>query len=101
MPQLLHGVREMKESVTYQAILNEGKAAGKAIGKAEGLAIGEAEGRVQEARQMLLRLGTKRFGKPSDSIRNALEHIAEIERLERLSDRLLDVATWDELFERN
>jgi Domain of unknown function (DUF4351) len=75
--QLLQGVRGMKESTTYQAILREGRA--------------------EEARAILLRQGTKRFGAPSDETRAALEGITEIERLEKLSERLLDVESWAEL----
>jgi predicted transposase YdaD len=51
---LLKGVRNMKESVTYQAILREGKAKGRAQGK--------AEGKLEEAMRMLVRQGRKRFG---------------------------------------
>lgn len=43
----------MKESVTYQAILEEGEAKGEARGKAEGEARGKAEERVQIARNMV------------------------------------------------
>ncbi len=39
--QLLQGVRNMRESATYQAILEEGEA------------IGEARGKVEEARDVL------------------------------------------------
>jgi predicted transposase YdaD len=79
--QLLEGVRAMKESVTYQAIVEEGI----------------EEGRAREARAMLLRQGNKRFGPPSESVRTALEAISDIERLELLGERLLDVESWDEL----
>jgi hypothetical protein len=51
----------------------------------------------EEARAILLRLGTRRFGEPPDQTRAALEGITEIERLEALSERLLDVESWDEL----
>ncbi len=75
--QLLQGVRDMKESVTYQAILEEGRAA--------------------EARAILLRIGGKRFGPPSAQTRAALDAITTVERLELLTERLLDVESWDEL----
>src|SRR5438105_5140841 len=57
---LLRGVVNMKESTTYQAILKEGKAEGKAIGI--------AEGKAEEARKMLLLQGRDRFGEPSAKI---------------------------------
>jgi predicted transposase YdaD len=78
---LLRGVRAMKESVTYQAIVDEGR----------------AEGRLTEARAILLRQGRKRFGPPSMEVRGALEAITSIERLELLAERLLDVESWQEL----
>jgi predicted transposase YdaD len=83
--QLLQGVRDMKESVTYQAILAEGRA--------EGL----AQGRAAEARAILLRIGGKRFGPPSAQTRAAIEGVTSVERLELLTERLLDVESWDEL----
>jgi hypothetical protein len=67
------GVRGMKESTTYQAILAE------------------------EARKLVLRQGTKRFGPPLESWRTTLEEITDLERLENLSERLLDVESWEEL----
>jgi predicted transposase YdaD len=79
--QLLQGVRAMKESATYQAIIEEDR----------------EEGRVEEARALLLRHGTKRFGPPAPQAQAALEAITAIDRLELLSERLLDVESWDEL----
>ena len=67
----------MKESVTYQAIVREG--------------------RVEEARAILLRLGRRRFGPPSPEAEAVLAGITAIERLEALSERLLDVESWEEL----
>jgi hypothetical protein len=74
---LLRGVGAMKESVTYQAIIREG--------------------RVAEAQAILLRQGTKRFGTPPDATRAVIEGIAAIDRLELLLDRVLDVESWEEL----
>jgi hypothetical protein len=71
----------MKESVTYQAILSEGR----------------VEGRIQEAQAILLRQGNTRFGPPSTEARATLEGITSVERLEMLSDRILKVESWDEL----
>jgi predicted transposase YdaD len=87
--ELFEGVRAMEESVTYQAILRKGRAVGLVEGKAEG----KAEG----AKQLLLRMGRKRFGPPEPQTIAAIEAIAELERVEQLADRLLDVASWDEL----
>jgi predicted transposase YdaD len=87
--QLLRGVRNMKESTTYQAILQEGIELGIAKGKETGVA--------EEAKRVLLRLGTKRFGPPGPKATAAIESLSDVKRLEQLTDRLLDVASWDEL----
>jgi hypothetical protein len=83
--QLLRGVRDMKESSTYQEIVKEG------------IPIGE----VREARAMLLRMGTKRFGPPTARIRRRIETITSVERLEQLAERLLDVTSWQELLSKS
>lgn len=75
--QLLQGVMNMKESVTYQAIVQEG--------------------RIEEARRILLRLGGKRFGLPSEAIQVALNTTTSLEGLEALTDRISDVESWTEL----
>ena len=50
--------RGMRDSLTYQAILEEGRPEGR------------AEGRVDEARELLLELGTGRFGPPDARTRH-------------------------------
>lgn len=77
-------VAQMRESSTYQKIL--------ADGKAEGL----NEGRLEEARESLLRLGSRRLGAPDSSIRGILER-ASLTRLHAWMDRLLEVESWQEL----
>ena len=81
--QLLEGVHDMQESTTYQAILREGR----------------KEGRITEAQQVLIRQGTRRFGKPGAAISAALEAIRDVERLEALCERIIDpdVRDWDNL----
>jgi hypothetical protein len=58
--QLMPGLRDMRDSSTYQAILDEGRAEGR------------AEGRIDGERRLLLLLGTPRFGQaeaPRDLVR--------------------------------
>ena len=86
---LLQGVIAMKESVTYQAILREGEA--------KGLAEGLAEGQAKEARRILLLQGRSRFGAPTPEVVAALNSLADVEKLEQLSMRLLQVSSWQEL----
>ena len=92
--QLLQGVRAMKESVTYQAIVKEGVQKGLQEGLQEGL----RKGKVQEARQILLRLGVDQFdGSPTSEQLQELESITELDRLENLIVRVLHVSNWSEL----
>jgi predicted transposase YdaD len=87
--QLLQGVRGMKESVTYQAILREGRAEGRVEGR--------EEGRIEEAKRILKRLGGMRFGKPEPNVGAAIDALLDLGKLEFLTDRLLDVSSWEEL----
>lgn len=75
----------MKESVTYQAILEEGEEKGRRAGA------------LAEARKFLLRQGQSRFGRPSARVAASVEAIADLERLEALGERLLQVGSWDDL----
>jgi len=75
--RLLEGVQNMEESVTYQKILKKGRA--------------------EEAKRILKRLGSRRFGKPDALIEAAIDAIADLDRLEQLSDRVLEVTGWEEL----
>jgi predicted transposase YdaD len=75
--QLMRGVAGMEESVTYQAIVRKGG--------------------LREAHAILLRQGRKRFGPPEPDITAAVEAITDLDRLERLSERLLDVSSWQDL----
>jgi hypothetical protein len=71
----------MRDSDTYMAILEEGEAAGQ----------------IKEARKLIKRLGRKRFGPASKAVLAKLDAITDLERLENLHDRLLDVSSWKEL----
>lgn len=75
--RLLTGVMTMEESVTYQAIIEKGQP--------------------KEASRLLLRLGQVRFGPPPEKARKTIESMTELDHLERLSERLVQVAGWDEL----
>ncbi len=81
--QLLEGVQTMHQSTTYQAILREGR----------------QEGKVEGEQKLLLRQGTKRFGKPDAPTMAAIEAIQEIDRLEAIGERILDpnIRDWDDL----
>lgn len=77
--QMFQGVRPMLESDTYQYILDQGS--------------------TREAHRILLRQGRKRFGEASEDVQTAVKSVTDIERLERMSERLLEAATWQEVLQ--
>jgi predicted transposase YdaD len=85
------GIRNLRDSLTYQAIVEEGRV--------EGHAEGLVEGRVEEACELLLALGERRFGPPDERLRAALAGIPDPTRLHTLATRVLDVSSWNELLE--
>ena len=81
--QVLQGVRRMRESNSYKAIVSEG----------------EAIGELREARKMVLRAGMRRLGEASPETIARMETINVLDTLESLVDRLVDLGaeTWDDL----
>ncbi len=71
--QLYQGVKEMEDSSTYRLIVSKGE------------------------KKILLRQGTKKFGPPDEDALAALNRIKDLQALEDLGERLLEVATWQEL----
>jgi hypothetical protein len=67
----------MRESATYQAIVEEGK--------------------VEARQEDLLLLGRRRLGPPGPSHETALRGISDAERLARMINALLDVSNWEKL----
>jgi hypothetical protein len=70
-------VREMRESTTFQGILEEGRE--------EGL------------REAILSLGELSFGAPDESVRRALDAIHDAEQLKSLLRRVHSAGDWSEL----
>jgi len=81
--QVLKGARQMKDSVVYQEILEEGF----------------EKGRTSEVRLVLLRLGAKKFGIPDASVHSRLDSINAVGTLEELIERVSfgSYASWAEL----
>jgi hypothetical protein len=75
--------QKFKELVTYLLILNKGR----------------GQGQLKEARSLVRRLGTRRFGEPSLQVARKLDFMDNLEHLEDIADRLLDphLASWDDL----
>src|SRR5262249_41572476 len=65
--QLLQGVHEMEESVTYQAIIEKGFAKGLAEGREKGLEKG--------LKSALLIIGRRHFGEPDQKVQAALDQL--------------------------
>jgi predicted transposase YdaD len=86
---MLFGIRGIEESSVYQGILKRGEA--------QGIEKGIAKGRIEDAREVLLHLGRKKLGPPSDRIEVEITALADVDRLHDLIERILDVSTWDEL----
>ena len=79
--QLFQGVRAMRDSDTYMAIIDEGREIGH----------------VEEIKKMIFRLGQKSWGIPDESVKTSLAAINDLDRLEFLFDRIRDVKSWQEL----
>jgi predicted transposase YdaD len=81
----------MKESSTYQAILEEGREEGRKEGRREGA--------LAEARKILRMWGDALFGAPDIQTAAAIEQIEELARLEDLIARLEAAKSWQELLD--
>jgi hypothetical protein len=77
--QVFRGVRAMRDSDTYLAIIDEG--------------------REEQVKKDILRLARKRFGPADEAVTARLNGITDLERLERLLDRLLDATSWQDLLD--
>lgn len=83
--EFFRGIVSMKESATYQSILEEGRVEGR------------SEGAVAEARRLLRRLGEGAFGLPDPRTAKVIEQLDNLERLEHLCEQVRNVRSWKEL----
>ena len=88
--QLFRGVVSMKESTTYQAILEEGRT--------EGRAEGQSQGAIAEARKLLRLRGEESLGPADARITAAIERLNDLTQLDELFRRVRSVGSWQELF---
>ncbi len=77
--QVFAGVRAMRESDTFLAILDEG--------------------RETEARRLIRRLAKPTLGEPDEPTVTRLEGITDIDRLERIFDRAMEAGSWQDLLD--
>lgn len=82
---VMQGVRGMEDSSTYQATIAKGRIAGIEMG------------RVDEARNLLLRLGLRRLGLVPLRIAEMIDQTRDAGVLEALFERVLEIESWDEL----
>jgi predicted transposase YdaD len=90
---MLFGIHGIEESSVYQGILRKGEIKGRIEGRAEG----RAEAAIEYGRTTLLRHGSKKLGPPDERFERAIAALDDLDRLNELIDRVLDVSTWDEL----
>jgi len=95
---LLSGVMQMEESVTYQAILRRGREDGLRQGLEQGREQGLMQG-LQEAKKVLLLAGRPKFGPPPPAVEAALAAVSDTARLEALASRVFTAASWDDLLQ--
>ena len=90
--------RAMPHLSTAERIGREiGRKQGREEGREEGREVGREEGALGATQSVLLLLGGKRLGAPSEAVRTAILAITDRDRLQRLVERVLDVETWQEL----
>jgi hypothetical protein len=75
--EILQGMIRWRESGAYQMILEQGQ--------------------LSEARRLLLTFGTQRLGQPDSTIREQVEAIDDLDRLERMVGRAFTTLSWQEL----
>jgi predicted transposase YdaD len=75
--QLFQGVRAMRESDTYLAILDEGS--------------------ITEVKKLILQWGRESLGNPDEGTKTALAAISDLDRLEMLLKSIPHAKTWKEL----
>ncbi len=87
----------MEESSYYQYIIGKGRTEGRTEGILTGRIEGILTGRAEEARELLVKLGTAKFGAPDDTVLTVLNAITNLDRLESLAVRLLTANSWADL----
>lgn len=91
----------LEDSTTYQAILNkgitQGVTQGITQGRSEGITVGQHDGRLEEAKRLLVNLGTRRFGPPTSEQLAAIQTTAELDKLEHLFETAFTATDWASL----
>ncbi len=76
-------------------LIDELREEGIAIGLEKGMEKGMEKGQAKEARHAVLRVLRKRFGGVPEEVRDGVERLESIERLESLLERAIDCPSVD------
>jgi predicted transposase/invertase (TIGR01784 family) len=90
--ETMFALSDLRQTRVYQEAMEEGEVKGEAKGEARG----RQEGRQNEAKTLLVRMLSKRFGKLTDRQEIQISELS-IEELENLGEALLDFATVTDL----
>jgi len=90
-------VRGMKESSTYQAILEEGRAEGIEKGREEGEIKGEIKGELKTRQSTLLDILRDRFGAVPAEVELRIRAVTEAARLQHAILRAIRISSIDDL----
>jgi predicted transposase YdaD len=78
-------LQRMRESVTYQMIVEEG------------IEQGLIQGELAATRRLILHLGAQRFGAPDEDVQRRLAAVADLAALERAGDNILTAGSWSDV----
>ena len=71
----------LEESSTYRLVIEEGR----------------RRGELDRARKIIVRLGGNKFGSPSPTVVTTVQGVSDLDRLDRMTDRLATATDWDDL----
>jgi hypothetical protein len=84
---------DFEQTDTYQQIFKKGVALGRAESRSEA----QSEGRSQASRDLLITLGTDRFGPPPADVLDRIRSVIDPDPLAKLAVRVLHLADWQSL----
>lgn len=97
---LLEKIMDVSDSTFIKHYEQVGLKKGMQKGMEKGVEKGVEKGRVMRARELLLQIGTLRFGIPSAAIKRRIQAIDDDNRLGELVNTCVVVSSWSELFPR-
>ncbi|MGL6073021.1 MAG: hypothetical protein ACRC8S_02545 [Fimbriiglobus sp.] len=95
--QLLRGIAvTLKDSSTFQEVLQMGRNEGIIIGEERGEVRGESRGKVESVKSNIVKLCTKRFGEGPSEVVERIQKETDLAVLEAMFDRAIDATSWAE-----